>query len=106
MSVQATAAETIRCRAYSAPIAEAGQVPQRLQHRKKEVGPAPNGRERREASDALFDRTLRNLVLQCSILRPDDRIALIPELVKVLVVDPYVLGELELPDETGADHER
>ena len=47
-----------------------------------------------------------NLVLQGSVLRPDDRIALVPQLVKVLVVDPHVLGELELTDETGADHER
>src|SRR5215207_452899 len=106
MSVQARAVGRIRRSACSAPIAEAGQIPQRLEPREKEVGPTPNSRERRQTSDAFPDWALGNLVLQCAILCPDDRIALIRQLVKVFVVDPHILSELELADETGADHER
>ena len=35
----------------------------------------------------------------------DDRVALVAELVEILVVDPDVLGELELAHEAGADDE-
>ena len=36
----------------------------------------------------------------------DDRVALVAELVKILVVGPDILGKLELADEARADHER
>src|SRR5262245_50566875 len=87
-------------------VAQATQVVQRLQPRQEEVRPSPNGGERRYPGDAPPYRPLRDLELQCPVLCADDRIALVAELVEVLVVDPHVLRELELPNQARADHER
>ena len=43
--------------------------------------------------------------LERSVVRADDRVALIAQLVKVPIIYPDVLRELELPDEARADDE-
>src|SRR6516165_498735 len=79
---------------------------QRLQSRQEEVCSAAYGGKGREARDLPANRPLWDLEFECPVLRTDDRIPLIPQLVEVPVVHPDVLRELELPDETRADHER
>ena len=79
------------------------QVPQRLESGQEEVGAAPHGGERRQALDLFPDRPLRDREVERAVLRADDRIALVAELVEVLVVHPHVLRELELADQAGAD---
>src|SRR5262245_35905198 len=82
-----------------------GEVLQGLQTRPEEVRAAAHGRERGQSANHLSDRTLRDLVLERSVVRPDDGVSLVAELVEVLVVRPHVLRELELADEARADHE-
>src|ERR1043165_1419926 len=93
--------------AKESPCFSAGCEPtQRLQSREKEVRAAAHGRERREARDLSANRPLRNLEFERSVLRANDRIPLVPELVEVPVVDPDVLRKFVLPDEAPTDHER
>src|SRR6266550_5545758 len=87
-------------------IAEGREISKRFEARQEEIGPSANRGERGQAGDALFDPPFRNLELERAVLCPDDRIAFVPELVEVLVVDPHILRELELPDQTPADDER
>src|SRR3954447_6294496 len=90
----------------SRDVALAGQVAERLEPRQEEIRSTPDGRERRDPGDPLFYRSLRDLELECTVLRADDRIALVAELVKGLVIDPHVLRELELANQARTDHER
>src|SRR5262245_49973766 len=85
--------------------AERRQVSQCLQSGKKEVGTALHRREGRQSFDRLADRSLGNLVFERAVLISDDRVALVAELVKVLVVCPDVLRELELADEARTANE-
>src|SRR5215468_9227803 len=78
---------------------------QRLQSWQEEVCSAAHGRKGRKARDLAANRPLWNLEFECPVLSADDRIPLIPELMEVPVVDPNVLRELKLPNETRADYE-
>src|SRR6476646_5897916 len=90
----------------SRDVALAGQVAERPEPRQEEVRSTPNGRERGDPGDPLPYRSLRDLEFECPVLRADDRIALVAELVEGLVIDPYVLRELELANQACTDHER
>src|SRR4029077_3417277 len=79
---------------------------QRLEPGEEKVRAAANGGEGRQARDLPANRSLWNLEFERSVLSADDRVPLITEFVKVPIVDPDVLRELELADETCADHER
>src|SRR6516225_4717540 len=79
---------------------------QRFQSWQEEVCSPAYGGEGREACDLPANRPLWNLEFECPVLSADDRVPLIRELVEVPIVHPDVLRELELPDETRADHER
>src|SRR5262245_22718300 len=94
-----------RTRFGSMSRAQVREVSKRLDAGQEEVGSASYGREGRQTGDLFPDRALRDLVLQRAVMVADDRISLIAELVETLVVGPDVLGELELADETRADHE-
>ena len=52
------------------------------------------------------DGSLGDREIQCAVLGSADRVVLVAEFVEGLVVDPHVLGELELADQVGADDER
>src|SRR5215831_16216353 len=82
-----------------ADIAECREISERLDAREKEVGAASHGGEGGQAGDFFADRTLRDFVFERAVLGPDDRVALVTELVKIPVVGPDVLGEFELADE-------
>ena len=77
----------------------------RLEARQKEVSPAPDIRECRQPCDFLPNRALRDFVFQGTVLVAADRIALVAQFVKVPVVHPNVLRELELSNEARADNE-
>src|SRR5206468_4985577 len=81
------------------------KVSKRLEARQKEVSPAPNIRECRKTGDFLPNRALRDFVFQGTVLVAADRITLVAQFVKVPVVHPNVLRELELSNETRADNE-
>ncbi len=49
---------------------------------------------------------LRDGEIQCSVLASTDWVVFVAEFVEGLVVDPYVLGELELAHQVSADDER
>src|SRR6516164_5193626 len=82
--------------------AEGGEPFERSNARQKEVGPSAQCSESRQTLDRLADRPLGNLEIQRPVLRADERIMLVAEFVKVSIVDPHVLRELELADEVGA----
>src|ERR1700761_8843594 len=88
------------------PLGERGQVSEAVEPRKKKVCSAGECGEGRQPLENRADRTLGNLVFQCAILRSADRIALVLQFVKVAVVDPHILCELELADQAGAYDER
>src|SRR5215472_5734497 len=90
----------------STRLAERCEPVQCLQSRQKEVGAAADSGKGGQAGDLAANRPLGNLEFQCPVLSADDRIALIAELVEIPIIYPDVLRELELPDETCADHER
>src|SRR5438105_13055314 len=71
----------------------------------EEVGAAPYRGERRQPFDYFPDRPLRDFELQRPVLRADERITLVAELVKSPIIDPHVLRKLELADEAGATDE-
>ena len=87
-------------------IAEGREIPKRFEAREKEVGAALHGREGRQAGDLFANRSFGNLDFERAVLRADDRIALVAQLVKITVVSPYVLRELELSDQACTDDER
>jgi hypothetical protein len=86
--------------------AEGSEVLKRFDAWKEEVGTTFYGRESGQALYLLADWTLWNCKVERTVLQPDHRIMLIAELVEIWVVCPNVLNELELADETCADHER
>src|ERR1700757_1860552 len=88
------------------PAGERGQVSEAVETGKKKVCPAGEGGEGRQPFENLANRTLGDLVFQCAVLCSADRIALVSQFVKVAVVDPHVLCELELAHQAGADDER
>ena len=59
------------------------QVSERVESGQKEVRAAADGGECRKARDLLPDRAFRDLEFKCPVLRADDRIPLVPELVEV-----------------------
>src|SRR4029453_11779828 len=67
----------------SRDVTLAGQVAERLEPGQEEVPSAPDGRERRDPGDPLPDRPFRDLEFERTVLRADDRIALVAELVEV-----------------------
>src|SRR4029077_11835291 len=81
------------------------KVSKRLEAREEKIGAAFQRGEGRQAGDFLPDRTHRNFEFERPVLSTDDWVVLVRELVKIPVVYPNVLGEFELPDEAGADHE-
>src|SRR6202048_3193461 len=85
---------------------ERRQVAHRVDAWPEEVSPALEGGEGRQPLEYLADRPVGDLVLQRAVLRPADRVPLIAEFVERPVVDPDVLGELELAYQAGADDER
>src|SRR5262249_42617259 len=85
--------------------AERRQILQRLETGPGKVGPPLHRREGLQSFDRLADRSLGNFVFERAVLISDDRVALVAELVKVLVVRPDVLSELELADEARAANE-
>ena len=79
---------------------------QRFDTGEEKVGTTPDGSEGRQSGDFLADWTLGNFKFECTILVADDRITFIAEFVKVTVVRPDILRELELADQARADHGR
>src|ERR1700730_6896631 len=71
----------------------------------EKVGAASHSGEGRQASNFFPDRTLGDLEFKRAVLSADYWVAFVTELVKVWVVRPNVLRELELADEACADHE-
>src|SRR5688572_4976410 len=70
--------------------------------RQKEVGAALHGGKCGQPRDLLFDRPFRNRHVVRAVMRTDEGIPLVAELVELGVVGPDVLRELVLPDQTGA----
>ena len=84
----------------------AGKVAQCVHPGQEEVGAAPQRREGRYSLVHFADGAFRDGEIQCAVLGSADGVVLVAEFVEGLVVDPHVLGELELPDQVGADDER
>ena len=89
----------------SMDIIQCREISKRLDAGEEEVGAASHGGECRQARDFFADRALGNFVFERAVLVADDRVAFVTKLVKVPVVRPNVLRELELADEARADHE-
>ena len=87
-------------------VAECGEVAQGVDSRQKEIRPAGERCEGRYPLVHLADWAVGDGEIQCAVLGADDRVVLVAEFVEGLVVDPDVLGELELADQVGADDER
>ena len=64
---------------------------------------APQRGEGRQADNFLTNGPLGDLELERSVVRANDRVALVSQLVEVPIVYPDVLREFELPDEARAD---
>src|SRR6478609_996006 len=89
----------------STDIIQCSEVSKRLDPGEKEVGAASYGGEGRQAGDFFADWALGDFVFERAVLIADDRVAFVAELVKIPVVRPNVLRELELSNEARADHE-
>ena len=74
----------------STAIIQIREVSKRFKARKKKLRATSHDGEGRQTDKFLADRTLGNLVFERAVLRADDRVALITEIVEVLVVSPYV----------------
>ena len=88
------------------PLSWAGEIMQRLDTGQEEVRPAGQGGEGRNSLVHLADGSLRDGEVEGAVLGAADRVVFVAEFVECLVVDPHVLGELELADQVGADDER
>src|SRR6185312_2602460 len=101
------AASTTRPAALRARSRAARQEAQSADAGKEEVRAAAHCRKRRQAGQLPAHRPFGHRQVECAVLRADDRVTLVPELVKTRVVRPHVLRELELthqacaPDECG-----
>src|SRR3954470_14451806 len=85
---------------------ERSEVAQCADPGEEEVRAAFQRRERRNPLVYLANRPLGYGEVQHAVLGTTDRVVLVAEFVEGLVVDPDVLGELELADQVGADDER
>ena len=83
------------------PVHQGREIAQRLEAREKEVRAAFDRGEGRQADDFLANGPLGNLELQRSVVRADDRVAFVAELVKIAIIGPDVLRELELPNKSS-----
>src|SRR5262249_47795268 len=68
------------------------------------VGAASDRGEGRQTDNLLADRTFGDFEFQRPVLVTDDRVAFVAEFMKISVVRPDVLRELELSNEAPADH--
>src|SRR4051794_2488827 len=73
--------------------------------REEEVGAACQGREGRQADDLPPYGPLRDGEVIAAVLGADERVALVPKLMELWVVDPHVLQEFELTDQARAPDE-
>src|SRR3984893_14564260 len=89
----------------STDIIQCREVSKRLDAGEKEVGAASHGGEGRQAGDFFAEWGLGVFVFEGGVLSADDRVAFVTEIVKIPVVRPNVLRELELSNEARADHE-
>src|SRR6478735_1198615 len=87
-------------------VVERGEVAQRVHAGQKEIRPDLKCREGRYSLVHLADRAVGDGEIQCAVLGAADRVVLVAEFVEGLVVDPDVLGELELAHQAGTDDER
>jgi hypothetical protein len=87
-------------------VAKVGEIVECLDAWNKEIGTALHGREGRKALHPLSDRTLWDCKIKRAVLGANDGIVLVAKLLEYRIVDPYVLSELELANETCADHKR
>src|SRR3954467_11042802 len=86
-------------------VAERGKVAQCVHPGQEEVRSALKCRERGYSLVHFADGSFRYGEIECGVLSSADRIMLVAELIEGFVVDPHVLGELELADQVGADDE-
>src|SRR6266536_2282545 len=89
----------------STDIIQCSEVSKRLDTRKEEVSATFHRGECWKAGNLFADWAFRDFEFERAVLVADNRVALIAEFMEVFVVHPYVLCELELPDEARADHE-
>src|SRR5246127_2776984 len=87
------------------PSGERGQVSEAVEAGQKKICPAGERGEGRQPLENLANGTLGDLEFHRAVLCSADRIALVSQFVKVAVVDPHVLCELELAHQAGADDE-
>src|SRR3954469_5222322 len=87
-------------------IGERGEIAQPVESRQEEVATTPERGESRYPLVHLADRSLGNGEIEGSVLRSADRVVLVAWFLERLVVDPYVLRELELAHQVGTDDER
>src|SRR6516165_5979269 len=85
-------------------ITQRSEVAERFDTGEEKVGATPHSGEGWQSGDFLADRTLGNFKFECTVLVADDRITFVAEFVKVTVVSPNILRELELTDQARADH--
>src|ERR1700730_10389498 len=105
MSVMSGYPDTSETCSFSTDIAQCREVSKRLDAGEKEIGAASHAGEGRQAGDFLSDWALGDFVFERAVLSADDRVAFVAELVKIPVVRPNVLRELELSNEARADYE-
>src|SRR5436190_23301289 len=73
--------------------------------REEEVGAAFQGRKGRQTDDLPPYGPLRDGEVVAAVLVADERVAFVPKLLELRVVDPYVLQKLELAHQARAPHE-
>src|SRR5262249_11826723 len=83
-------------------VIQCREIAERFDTWEKEVSAALHGGKGRQAGDCFADRTLGNFKFERTVLLSDDRIVFIAKLVKVAIISPHVLKELELADEACA----
>src|SRR3954453_17608570 len=89
----------------SSSTAKRREVSQRFQAGQEEIGSSPDRGKCRQTLDRLADRPLWDFEIERAVMAADDWVSLIAEFMKVAVVHPHVLGELELTDETRTNDE-
>src|SRR4051794_3810735 len=80
-------------------VAERGKVAQCVHPGQEEVRSALKCRERGYSLVHFADGSFGYGEIECAVLSSADRIMLVAELMEGFVVDPHVLGELELADQ-------